>query len=258
MLFTVSCDDDDDNPIDPNAPTTVETWTLELSPDAEIPMVENREETGIVTLTLLSDNTLTYTIDVDNLLAGDVLTMAHIHTGMPTENGDVVKGLISAATEFDAENRANGVISLTEAEVDAIQETNTHYVNVHSEQVPSGLLRANIGPDIDWAMDVDLDVDAENNGAMGMTYLRKSGDLLFYHINVEGIGTNDTLEAAHIHEGAAGVNGSVIIPLYSTSEFMPEMLELNDAQINTLLTDPTYVNVHTKDYPTGIVRGQIR
>jgi hypothetical protein len=66
--------------------------------------------------------------------------------------------------------------------------------------------------------------------------------------------------AAHIHEGAAGTNGPVIVPLRRISErafVAADGAKLTDAQYKSYLDGNLYVNVHSEKYPGGEVRAQI-
>jgi len=68
--------------------------------------------------------------------------------------------------------------------------------------------------------------------------------------------------ASHIHAGAAGVAGPVVVPFTGSdasgkasgcTENVPAAL------IDSILANPSgyYVNVHTTDFPGGAVRGQL-
>ena len=66
--------------------------------------------------------------------------------------------------------------------------------------------------------------------------------------------------AAHIHEGAAGSNGPVIVPLNRISErafVAPDNAKLTEAQYAAYKAGNLYVNVHSAKYPNGEVRAQI-
>lgn len=67
--------------------------------------------------------------------------------------------------------------------------------------------------------------------------------------------------AAHIHEGAAGKNGPVIIPLTKSGEdtwMVPAGAKLTAAQYKAFEAGDLYVNVHTKANPGGEVRAQLK
>jgi len=65
----------------------------------------------------------------------------------------------------------------------------------------------------------------------------------------------DTFTLDHIHQGAAGVNGGVVIDFSATLIGGP----IFDADVANVIANPSgyYVNVHTNTFPGGAIRGQI-
>lgn len=65
--------------------------------------------------------------------------------------------------------------------------------------------------------------------------------------------------AAHIHQGARGQNGPVIIPLTKSGDTYsaPAGAKLNDAQMQAFKAGNLYVNVHTAANKGGEIRGQL-
>ncbi len=69
-----------------------------------------------------------------------------------------------------------------------------------------------------------------------------------------------TPTAAHIHEGAAGANGPVIVPLRKISDnafVAADGARLTEAQYAAYKAGNTYLNVHSAKFPGGEVRAQI-
>jgi len=69
---------------------------------------------------------------------------------------------------------------------------------------------------------------------------------------------------AHIHVGGAGVNGPIVVPLFSftpptTQTHFGGCVPYARAILKAILRNPSgyYVNVHTTVFPAGAVRGQL-
>ena len=105
--------------------------------------------------------------------------------------------------------------------------------------------------------------------ATGTANFRLEGRTLYYAIMVSGLSGKPTM--AHIHRGAVGVAGPVVygFPLKypadsGTIDSGSVHLQGNlghgvsgDSLMTLLNNGHAYVNVHTKRYPGGEIRGQI-
>jgi hypothetical protein len=71
--------------------------------------------------------------------------------------------------------------------------------------------------------------------------------------------TGMTVTMAHIHKGAVGVSGNVIIPITGalTSPISFTTVALTAEQESDLNAGLYYVNLHSAAYPDGEIRGQI-
>ena len=99
------------------------------------------------------------------------------------------------------------------------------------------------------------EVPAADPDGLGFAVVTLNGTTLNYTVFVQNIGAPT---AAHIHTGAAGVNGNVLIGLNVntlTNGTVPVSQEIATA-INA---NPAgfYVNVHNAEFPNGAVRGQL-
>jgi len=73
--------------------------------------------------------------------------------------------------------------------------------------------------------------------------------------------TGMTATASHIHEGAAGANGPVIVPFTKTGDntfAAPDGAKLTESQYASYKAGNLYVNVHSARNPGGEVRAQLK
>jgi hypothetical protein len=245
------------------APTVTKQWSIALSSKNEVPAPVNRAETGTATLELRSDNSLKYTISINNLASGDALMAAHLHIGNVVTSGGVV---LSLNPMFTGGNATGTILNVRQTLVDSLKsDMNELYFNVHSSQVGSGLVRGQLNVGIDMAVDVPLsganEVPAVTTATTGLAILRLTSDKKLYSkVMILNVAQGDAMAAAHIHKGATGANGTVILALCSSAADFgtAKMFPVDDVFIASLKTDAIYVNAHSTYNPSGIVRGQIR
>lgn len=254
LLTSISCNKDNGN--NPDI-----MFAIPLNTRLENPMPAGRTETGLLTMQLYSNNVLRYSFRVENLASGDQLTMAHFHVGDPVTNGPIIQAFPSFSG-----TTASGEITLRQSLADSLKDSkNDIYFNVHSTQVPSGLVRGTVNSDIIAAADVAMtglnEVPPVVTTATGTALIRLTvGRKLYSKVTVTNLPGGETLTMAHIHRGAAGVNGAVLVGLCATAaDFgISKMTQLDEAAANAVKTEALYTNVHTNTHPDGVIRGQIR
>ncbi|MCA0455510.1 MAG: CHRD domain-containing protein [Chloroflexi bacterium] len=100
----------------------------------------------------------------------------------------------------------------------------------------------------------------EDGTGMAAVTLDMSNGQVCYNLSVQNI----TLPAAaaHIHRGAAGESGPVVVPfdvVPDASGNAASCVLADAALLQEIASNPAgfYVNVHTSDFPDGAVRGQV-
>lgn len=264
-LLAISCSKDKNEIPAPPQPTIVKEWSIPLSAKNENPAPASRNETGTATLQLLSDNSLKYSITVTGLAASDALTAAHIHTGDVITNGGVILGF---SPTFSGSTASGTITNVRTTFVDSLKnDVNELYFNVHSTQVGSGLVRGQLNTKLEMTADVvmnganEVQTPAVVTNATGLGLARlTSNKKLYVKVTVSGLEANDALSAAHIHKGAAGTNGAILIGIYnSAAEFgTVKVITVDDVMFASLKADALYFNAHSTTKPAGIIRGQIR
>jgi hypothetical protein len=102
--------------------------------------------------------------------------------------------------------------------------------------------------------------------ATGVAEITPGVDSISYNINATNI---EGVTAGHIHLGAKGENGPIVITLFKYDTPMNEVSENGTITADNLEgpyagkqiseipgTTPLYVNIHTEQNPNGEIRGQ--
>jgi hypothetical protein len=98
--------------------------------------------------------------------------------------------------------------------------------------------------------------DPDGTGTATITLNHGQGQVC-YELTVSKIATPT---AAHIHTGAAGAAGPVLVPLAAPANgASKDCATLDKEKIADIMKNPAnyYVNVHNAEFPDGAVRGQL-
>jgi CHRD domain len=107
------------------------------------------------------------------------------------------------------------------------------------------------------------EVPPSGSKAFGAALVHVDGSKLSFSVAIVNP-ARESFFAGHIHVGAAGVNGPVVVTLFSGSTdrkliVQAARLDIDAALASAICADPTayYINYHTTDFPGGAVRGQL-
>jgi hypothetical protein len=159
-LAIAACSNDG-NPNDPDKVPDVATFNLELSPRNESPIINDAGSDAAVSGTLvlnvthkgddISSATADVTLSFTRFPAGTVVTMAHVHEGVPGVNGDVLLPTDLAArpitlTGPDASFIQTGIAVDGATARRLLEHPMQYYFDVHSTQYPNGVARGQLIP----------------------------------------------------------------------------------------------------------------
>ncbi len=224
--------------------------TAALSGANEVPAnASTAQATGQVTV-----NPTTLAITGSVVSTGIQGTGAHIHEGASGVAGPVVVPLTGGAG--GVWTVAAGTV-LTSAQYASLQGGN-YYFNVHSAANPAGEIRGQIKLVTQLAsLTGAQEVPASGSTATGMGVLSvnpATGDASGRLVTLGITGT-----ASHVHDGAVGVSGPVLLPLTDGGGgtwTLPGGSLLTAAQVTTFLAGGLYGNVHSAAFAGGEIRGQ--
>lgn len=239
----------------------------------EVPAVATAA-TGQGTVAISANgSTITYVVSYSGL--SGTANAAHIHTGAAGVAGGVILPLAvgpspMTGTLTAADFTASGSVTTFAQAVAAIQ-AGTTYFNIHTTANPGGEIRGQILP-AGNAHFADLTGFQENPPVAtaatgkGTVVISADGSTITYLVTYSGL--SSTANAAHIHTGAVGVNGGVILPLVpgpspisgtlTATNFTASGAVTTFAQaVAAIQAGTTYINIHTAANPGGEIRGQI-
>lgn len=240
------------------APANRLLFVADMSGDQEVPSVTTSAR-GLVTFLVSEDRSTISVYGVFTGLSGPI-TACHIHTGVQGVAGPVYMHF----TNNIADNRLRAEVSLP-ADFLSKGLTDQLYFNVHTAANPSGEIRGQLVlmNDVMYAavmtgIDEVPPIIVSATGVFKLSY--SPGDFeARYTASINGL--SGPMTAAHIHSGAAGVAGPVVVGL---TPGLPNTLvgevDLTAVPVDFLqkLEDKLlYVNAHTAANPSGEIRGQL-
>jgi hypothetical protein len=191
-------------------------------------------------------------------LTGNAIA-AHIHVGAAGVAGPVRVPLCVPCT-----SGVTGTANITAEVLDAIM-TGRAYVNVHTPTNPAGEIRDQVSTTA--SIKTTLRASQERPKPKGKLAKAKGT----FTATVTRTGTTGSITwrltfsklsgraiAAHIHSGARGKAGPVIVPLCAPCRSGAHGTATVAASVlDALESGKTYVNIHTPKNPAGEIRGQI-
>ena len=181
---------------------------------------------------------------------------SHIHSGARGVAGGIIVPLVGGPDIWVVPDNT----TLSATNVTAFQNGNL-YFNIHSAAFPGGEIRGQIDTtptSIKFAaLDNTQETTGSNSTAKGGGVLAvdtATGKAAGFSVSagVPGI-------ASHIHSGARGVAGGIIVPLAGGPShwFVPDNTALSGTNVTDFQNGNLYYNIHSAAFPGGEIRGQI-
>ncbi len=219
---------------------------------------------GVATYALSADlSTLDFHLAVRDI---ENVTAAHLHTGWHGQNGPIAHPLfMGGPPPLEPGSPVNGLLTLDAQDVLDLW-SGYYYTNVHTTDNPGGEIRGQVeGASLfHTTLSGVNEVPPNGSAGTGGAVLALSDDASRLHWRVF-VNHLEHITAAHIHLGAPGVNGPVVIPLFAggpppfdEDNPVSDSAPVTDENIFDLIAGDYYVNVHTSHLPAGEIRGQVR
>ncbi len=258
----VDVDDGDDDAVQETANADgTSTFIVPLSAEQEAPPVDAELATGEGNLTIdRASGAISGSVAVSDL-SGEAQG-AHIHTGLGGINGSV---LITLTGNDDRSVWTVPADSVLDAESLTALSEGALYLNVHTIANPNGEMRGQIIPDGILFEDSELSGEEEvppvvtEASGVGVSTVNSESGAISATLFITDL---DEATMAHIHTGAEGENGGVIITLEQDAENpgiwrTPVPSTLTEEQIDAFEGEALYFNVHSNANTGGEIRGQL-
>lgn len=193
------------------------------------------------------------------------ITGIHIHEGSDKQNGAVLLDLDDAITGTTGKAR----IVVTPGLLKKMLRSEV-YIAVHTAANPNGEIRGQVKLETDFGYYTEMDgmqqVPMNATTAKGVAALNLSLDGKRLEVKVVADGLTGAIQGAHLHKGAAGTNGGLLVDLSSLisadGRSMFGTVEIDDSIKSVFQSyvkmGLVYLNIHTAANAGGEVRGQIK
>ena len=206
-------------------------------------------------------------------------TAAHIHMGAAGANGPVTVGFFAGAVPAGINAVTGSVMVADPATLAAIVANPAgFYANIHTTEFPGGAVRGQlrtlknavdlqrfltVGPLLS-VMTGDQEIAGGDADGHGVSFVRAHGTQVDFGVSWAGIAAPS---AGHIHQGAVGVNGPVVVPFFAAPGGLPASINGIAGTVTGVAADLVtainrnprgyYTNLHNADFPGGAIRGQL-
>ncbi|THH41716.1 CHRD domain-containing protein [Neolewinella litorea] len=209
--------------------------------------------------------------DLNTAIAGG----SHLHAGYPGQSGPVVYSLTATQDDGNTSGRYlpnDNRFQLTGGRTDTLIDR-FFYVNVHTLDHPGGEIRGSVLAEAESYFLAPLSGASEPQGvptdATGMVVAEVRDSSLVLIGSFEGLDSDFASSIAggmHLHRAIAGSNGGIVTPVNTEidddnrgGEIVADSnrVQLSAEQYGALRDRELYANVHSTDYPSGAIRGQL-
>ena len=179
-------------------------------------------------------------------------TIAHIHNGAPGVDGPIA---------FDLGDPLSPIVAtwqgMTPADVNALLAGNL-YVNIHASGRPEGEIRGQILPRtvdaFNFIANGAQEVPPTDSTAVGNCGADLADNASFVFVQCTHNVASPT--ETHLHSAPPGVDGPVVYSFDNISPFAANV-PLTPRLVADFAAGFLYVNIHSTDYDTGEIRGQL-
>lgn len=256
--------------------STLSAWTVLHG--SEVTTVANPDARGAATFQVAADGVLSWVIAMGAPGIADITSAAIVEGGAGVDGATLLDLSADTATENAAAGTLTAQTSLTFDVVTRLMlDPSAYHVLVSSLAAPQGLARGQLGrePGHLWTPvrgeDNTIVIDADYRA--GVAIQLESLTVGRVHLATPVVPPANpqyaigALAAAHIHEGAAGVDGPAVVDLRSGADYAASAptfssegsFAITPTLFARLMADPGrfYANLGTLSWPAGIGRGQL-